>query len=69
MELHTKQLQIGMNSAVAAQLRPPKLLTSALLMVISQKRCLKRCCISVINRHDLVVAVLYPAHGYSTGGP
>jgi len=24
MELHTKQLQIGMNSAVAAQIFPPK---------------------------------------------
>jgi len=24
MELHTKQLQIGMNSAVAAQLWPPQ---------------------------------------------
>jgi len=24
MELHTKQLQIGMNSAVAAQLLPPQ---------------------------------------------
>jgi len=43
-----------MNSAVAAQLLPhPKILTSALLMVISEKkRFLKRCCISVIIRHD-----------------
>jgi len=58
MELHTKQLQIGMNSAVAAQLWAPKMLIGAPLMVISQKRFLKRCCISVINSHGLVVAVI-----------
>ena len=69
MELHTNQLQIGVDSAVAAQLWAPQNAYMCPLMVISQKRCLKRCCISVINRHDLVVAVLYPAHGYSTGGP
>jgi len=38
-------------------------------MVISQKRFLTRCCISVINRHDLVVAVIYLSKGYSTRGP
>jgi len=36
MNLHTKQLQIGMNSAVATQLLPHiKLLTGPHLMVIS----------------------------------
>jgi len=58
-----------MNSAVAAQLWDPKMLTGAPLMVFSQKRFLKRCCISAINRHDLDVAVIYLWHGYSTGGP
>ena len=29
MELHTKQLQIGMNNAVAAQLSLPKILTGS----------------------------------------
>jgi len=40
-------------------------------MVISQKRFLKRCCISVIIRHHLVVAVIYIylSQGYSTGAP
>jgi len=48
MKLHTKQLQTGMNSAVVTQLLPhPKIP----LMVISQKRFLKRSCISVIIRH------------------
>jgi len=38
-------------------------------MVISKKRFLKRCCISVIIRHDLVVAVIYLSQSYSTVGP
>jgi len=38
MELHTKQLQIGVNSAVAAELwAPSEMHTGALLMVISKK--------------------------------
>jgi len=49
-------------------LGPPKMLTGAPLMVISQKRFLKRCCISIVNRRDTVVVVIYLSHGYSTGG-
>jgi len=60
---------MGMNSAVAVQLLLPKMLTWAPQMVISKKRFLKRCCISVIIRHDLVVAVIYLSQSYSTVGP
>jgi len=46
-----------MDSAVVSQLYP-KMTTGALLMVISEKRFLTRCCISISIRHDLVVAVI-----------
>jgi len=70
MELHAKQLQISMNRAVAAQLSPQNAYRG-FLMVISKKIFLKRCCISVIIRHDLIVAVIYIflSQGYSTVGP
>jgi len=42
--------------------------TALPLMVISKKRFLKRCCISVISHHDLAVIVIYPSQSYSTGG-
>jgi len=47
-----------MDSAVVSQLYP-KMLTGVPLMVISEKRFLTRCCISVSIRHSLVVAVIY----------
>jgi len=52
--LHTKQFQIGMDSAVADQLwTPPEMTTGAPLMVSSKKRFPKRCPSSVTIRHDL----------------
>jgi len=63
------QLQIGMNSIIAAQLWAlPKRLQSPPNGDF-KKRFLKRCCISVIIRHGSVVAVIYLSHGYSTVGP
>jgi len=39
-------------------------------MVISKKKISKRCCISVIIRHDkLSLQLIYRSPGYSTGGP
>jgi len=58
-----------MNSAVAAQLWASPEMHTGPPMVISEKKILKRCCVSVIFRHDLLVAVMYLSHGYSTGGP
>ena len=69
MELHTKQFQIGMNSAVAAQFWVPQNAYRALEWWFLKKRFLTRCSISVIIRHVLVVAVIYLSQGYSTGGP
>jgi len=54
MELHTKQFQIGMNSAGAAQLwTPPEMPTGEPLIVFYKKRFPKRRSISVTIRHDL----------------
>jgi len=39
------------------------------LMWFLKKRFLKRCCLSIIIRLDLVVVVIYLSQVYSTGGP
>jgi len=52
-----------MNSVVAAELWAPQNAYRAPLIVISKKRFLKRCCISVSIRHDLVVAVINLSKG------
>jgi len=41
MKLHTKQFQIGMNSAVAAQLFTPQNACKSPLMVISKEKIFK----------------------------
>jgi len=58
-----------MNSVVAAQFWAHQNAYRAHLRVISKKRFMKRCCISVSVLHDLVVAVINPSKGHSTGGP
>jgi len=69
MELHTKQSQIDMNSAAAAQLWTPTKCLHGPSDGDSKRKILKRCCVSVIIRHDLVVVVIYLSQGYTTGGP
>jgi len=48
-----------MNSAIAAELWAHQNAYRAPLMVIYKQRFLKRRCISIIIRHDLVVTVMY----------
>jgi len=58
-----------MNSVVAAQFWVSQNTYRFTLMVISKKRYLKRCFISVVDHHDLAVAEIYLSRGYSAGGP
>jgi len=59
MELHTKQFTNRYEQCCSSPTPPSQTAYRAPLMVICKKNISKSCCISVIIRHNLVVAVIY----------